>query len=190
MRFRAARCGSMRRDTARHGATRRNTARPRDTDAVEHGRPVVFQLRRDREQCAGAGAGCVFATGARDRSPHRHWRRATGRASRNRHARVLSWPPPYTPYRAACLPAAVRDSAWSRVAPGRFASGPACAGHHIGHAQPVPFERSGAAACFRAAARPPGCRTWNLRPGAGFPRKIRVLAAKSAFARRCGNSHV
>lgn len=30
MRFRAARCGSTRRDTAQHGATRRNTARPRD----------------------------------------------------------------------------------------------------------------------------------------------------------------
>ncbi|KVE81452.1 hypothetical protein WJ00_28450 [Burkholderia vietnamiensis] len=112
MRRDTAQHGATRRNTAQHGATRRNTAqhgatarprdratarprdrataRPRDTDAVEHGRPVVFQLRRDREQCAGAGAGCVFATGARDRSPHRHWRRATGRASRNRHARVLS----------------------------------------------------------------------------------------------------
>ena len=45
--------------------------------------------------------GCIFATVARDRSPHRGWRRATGPASRNGHVRVLLWPPPYIPYRAA-----------------------------------------------------------------------------------------
>ncbi|CAI8995313.1 hypothetical protein EMIT0158MI4_50322 [Burkholderia ambifaria] len=58
------------------------------------------------------------------------------------------------------------------------------------HARPAPFERSGAAACVEAAARPPGSRMRNLRPAAGFPRKIRVLAAKSALARVRGNSHV
>ncbi|RQS57122.1 hypothetical protein DID99_08600 [Burkholderia sp. Bp8986] len=77
-----------------------------------------------------------------------------------------------------------------RVAPGGLATEPACAGPHIRHARSVPFERSGVAACFKAATRPPGCRTRNLRPGAGFTRKITVLAAKSAFARPRGNSHV
>lgn len=53
----------------------------------------------------------------------------------------------------------------NRVAPGGLATEPACAGPHIRHARSVPFERSGAAACFKAATRPPGCRRRKLRPG-------------------------
>lgn len=87
-------------------------------------------------------------------------------------------------------PAVARDPSGNRVAPGGLATEPACAGPHIRHARPVPFERSGAAACFKAATRPPGCRRRKLRPGAGYTRKITVLAAKGALARRRGNSHV
>ncbi|CAI8691649.1 hypothetical protein EMIT0111MI5_130153 [Burkholderia sp. IT-111MI5] len=49
-----------------------------------------------------------------------------------------------------------------------LANEPASAGPQLRQARPVPFERSVAAACPTAAARPPGCRTRNQRPVGRF----------------------
>ncbi|WJN76167.1 hypothetical protein OH687_04830 [Burkholderia anthina] len=114
--------------------------------------------------------GCVFATAGRDRSPHSGWRRATGPASRKRHARVLSWPPPYTPYRAARR-SGIRTGPFGEPAWGRGR-----ARQRAGQRRP-PTQASAAgsvrtervAACPTAATRPPGGRTRNQRPAGRFP---------------------